>query len=158
MSRLVSSICLATAPFLSGCLADAMSSVSLFRPAADTRIFAVGGNLAFGDVPVGDERDLTVTITNAGNAPLWVTRVSINRELADQTLTNWHGGQILPGASQPVGVRFRPLAAGTYHGTITLHGDFTGGTNTVHVSAAGTAPAVMDVTTGADGALLRIGL
>jgi len=158
MCRLVGAFCFAIVPFLSGCLVDGVASVSLFRPPPDTRIIAVGGNLAFGDVPVGTERDLILTITNTGNAPLTVSRVSIDGGLGEHALTNWSGGRILPGASQPVSVRFRPLVPGSYHGVITLHGDFTAGVNTVHVSAIGSAPAVLDVTIGADGGLLRLRL
>ncbi|MGE0816161.1 MAG: choice-of-anchor D domain-containing protein [Vicinamibacterales bacterium] len=105
-----------------------------------TRIIAVSGNLAFGDVPVGDQRDLTYTITNSGNATLTVTGTTISGGLASQTLFSFTQGAIAPGDSRTVTVRFQPTTAGSYSGVITVNGDQTSGNNTTPISGTATAP------------------
>jgi len=107
-------------------------------PATPTRIIGVSGSLAFGDVPVGIQRDLSFTIANAGTATLTVSGMSISGGLASQTSASWTNGTIGPGASQTVSVRFQPASAGSYSGTLTVNGDQTSGANIIAVSGTAT--------------------
>jgi len=130
--------CLALLPLTVACSSGTPTSPSANEggPAAGTRVVNVVGNLAFGDVPVGSQRSMTYTITNSGNATLTVAGTTISGGLASQTLFSWTHGQIAPGASQTVTVRFQPTTAGSYNGTITVNGDQTGGTNVVAISGS----------------------
>lgn len=105
---------------------------------ATSRIISVSGNLTFGDVPVGSQRDLTFAIGNTGTATLTVTGLSVSGGLSSYLTANWTSGQVAPGASQTVTVRFAPTTAGAYTGTLTVNGDQTGGSNTLSVSANAT--------------------
>lgn len=117
------------------------TSPSNTTPPAATRIIAVSGNLAFGDVPVGSQRELTYTITNSGNATLTVTGTTISGGLSTHTLSSVTAGSIAAGATQTVSVRFQPTAAGSYSGTISVNGDQTSGSNTVAISGNAPGPA-----------------
>ena len=138
----VRALCLVLLPFTLACGGDSSSptSPSSTTPPATTRVINVSGNLAFGDVPVGSQRELSYSITNSGNAPLAVTGTTISGGLSTQTLFSWLGGTIAAGASQTVTVRFQPTTAGSYSGTITLNGDHTSGSNTVAISGIASAP------------------
>ena len=59
----VRSLVLALLPFTLACGGgkSTPTSPSSTAPPAATRIIAVSGNLAFGDVPVGSQRELTYT-------------------------------------------------------------------------------------------------
>lgn len=102
--------------------------------ATPTKIIGISGSLNFGDVLVGSSRDATFTISNSGNTVLTVTGMTVTGGLASQTTATWTNGQIAPGASQPVTVRFSPTAAGSYSGTVSVTADHTGGSNTIGIS------------------------
>jgi HYDIN/CFA65/VesB-like, Ig-like domain len=105
-----------------------------------TRIISVTGNLAFGNVGMGQPKELTFTIANTGNSTLTVTGMTITSGLAAVFASNFaNGSAIAAGASQTVAVRFTPTAAQTYSGTVTVNGDHTSGTNTIAISGTGTA-------------------
>ncbi|MCC7176946.1 MAG: choice-of-anchor D domain-containing protein [Acidobacteria bacterium] len=108
-------------------------------PPATTRIIAITGSLAFGEVAVGNQRDLSITISNSGNATLTVTGMSVTGGLSAHTTASWTSGPIAPGASQSVTIRFAPTSAGSFSGTLTVNADQTSGTNTIAIS--GTAQA-----------------
>ncbi len=138
----VRSLCLALVPLAIACGGDGSSPTSpSSTPPATTRIIGVSGNLAFGDVPVSGQRELSYTVTNSGNATLTVTSTTISGGLAAHTLFSWTSGPIAPGASQSVTVRFQPTTAGSYSGTITVNADQTSGSNTVSISGNAAAPA-----------------
>ncbi len=111
-------------------------------PAAPTRIINVSGNLAFGDVPVGSQRELSYTITNTGNATLTVTGTTVSGGLVTHTTASWTSGTIAAGASQTVTVRFQPTVAGSYSGTVAVNGDQTSGSNTTAISGNATGASV----------------
>jgi hypothetical protein len=113
-----------------------------------TRVIAVNGNLAFGDVPVGSSRDLTYTISNTGTAALTVSGTTISGGLASQTTFSFTTGTVPAGATQTVTVRFQPTTAGSYSGTISVNGDQTSGANTVAISGTATAPAAQGTWSG----------
>ncbi len=68
------------------------TSPSAATPSAPTRIISVSGNLAFGDVPVGSQRELSYTITNSGNATLTVTGTTVSGGLVTHTTASWTSG------------------------------------------------------------------
>ncbi|MGD9902594.1 MAG: choice-of-anchor D domain-containing protein [Vicinamibacterales bacterium] len=111
-------------------------------PSTPTRIITVSGSLAFGDVPVGSQRDLSFTIGNAGTAPLTVSGMSVSGGLASHTTASWTSGTIAPGGSQTVTVRFAPTSAGSYGGILTVNGDQTSGSNTVAISGTASGASV----------------
>lgn len=142
MRSTVRLLCLALLPLTLACGGDSSSPTSpSSTPPATTRVINVSGNLAFGDVPVGGQRELSYTITNSGNATLTVASTTVSGGLASQLLASWTSGSIAPGASQVVSVRFQPTTAGSYSGTIAVNGDQTSGSNTVSISGNATAPA-----------------
>lgn len=106
-----------------------------------TRVISVSGNLAFGDVNVGSSRDMTMTITNTGNAVLTVSGLSVSGGLAPLLTASFTSGTIAAGASQSVSLRFAPTAAGSLSGTLTVNADQTSGTNTISVSGNGVSSA-----------------
>jgi hypothetical protein len=134
-----------TVSFLIGCAACGSSSPSApsSPPAttptpAQTRIIALSGSLAFGNVQVGAQPTLAFTIANTGNATLTISGVSITTGLS-VFAANWTSGTIAAGSSQTVTVQFVPTAAQTYGGTISIIGDQTSGPNTIAVSGTGTS-------------------
>jgi hypothetical protein len=99
-----------------------------------TRTIGLASNLAFGNVLAGTRASLPLTISNSGNAPLAVSSISYPTGFGG----NWASGTIAPGGSQVVSVTFAPLAAANYGGTLTVHGNQTGGTNVASLSGSGT--------------------
>ena len=97
--------------------------------------------LAFGDVSVGQTKDLTLAVRNSGNAALTVNSMSIGNAAYTRT-----GGAatftLATGASQTVTVRFTPTVAGSQIGTVTIaSNDPASPTKTVGLTGTGIAPA-----------------
>jgi hypothetical protein len=107
-------------------------------PPTPTRIVNVSGNLAFGDVSIGSSREMTMTISNSGNATLTVTSLSVSGGLVSQTSATWTNGTIAAGSSQVITIRFTPTASGAFSGTVLVNGDQTAGTNSIPISATAT--------------------
>ena len=97
-----------------------------------TRIVALAGNLALGNVLVGSSVTAPFTITNSGNATLNITGVTGPTGVT----ASFTGGTVAAGATQNVNITFAPTAPGTLSGLITVSGDQTGGSNTISVSGA----------------------
>lgn len=133
-------LCLALLPFTLACGGGDSSPTgpSTTTPPATTRVIGVSGNLAFGDVAVGSQRELSYTVTNTGNAALTVTSTSVSGGLASQLTASWTSGTIAAGASQTVTVRFQPTTSGSYSGMVSVIGDQTSGGNTIAISANAT--------------------
>ena len=102
-----------------------------------TRVVSLGGSLTFGAVEIGKTSELTLTIGNTGTGTLSVTGITVPGGYTP----HWTSGTIAPGASQQVAVRFAPLAAQSYDGLLTMHGDHTAGSNTAPLSGTGAARA-----------------
>jgi len=102
-----------------------------------TRVVSLGGSLTFGAVEIGKTSELTLTIGNTGTGTLSVTGITVPGGYTP----HWTSGTIAPGASQQVAVRFAPLAAQSYDGLLTVHGDHTAGSNTAPLSGTGAARA-----------------
>jgi hypothetical protein len=115
-----------------------VSCVGVLAPGvAATRIIGVSGNLAFGNVAVGQTASSTFTITNTGNSTLTITNITIPGCAANFSAT-WTSGTIPPGGSQQVTQTYSPTSAQNCSGTLTVVGDQTGGTNTLPISGNGT--------------------
>ena len=104
---------------------------------ATSRVISLGGSLNFGAVELGKASELTLTVGNSGTGTLSVTGITVPGGYA----LNWTSGAIAPGGSQQVTVRFAPMAAQAYDGTLTVNGDHTSGTSTASLSGRGAAPA-----------------
>jgi hypothetical protein len=123
----------------------------------ETRVIALSGNLAFGNVTVGSTAAATLHIANTGNAALTLTAIQANGSISGVVHADVSGGAIAAGASRDVTVTFAPTAAQAYSGTLVVTGDQTSGTNTIAISGAGVAAAftvsgvVDDGTTGPSG-------
>jgi len=108
---------------------------------SETRVVTLGGSLAFGAVEAGKTSESTLTIGNSGTGTLSITGITV----PDGYTLNWSGGSISPGGSQQVTVRFAPMAARSYDGTLAVNGDHTSGTNTMPLTGTGTAPALATI-------------
>ena len=121
-----------------------------------TRVIELSGNLAFGNIEVGQTANSTLTIRNSGNSILTVTGMTAPSSGGTIPFaSNFTSGTIPAGVSQPVTIRFTPTTATTYSGTLTVNGDHTTGTNTIAISGTGAAaPMLSGVVTAASGAPL----
>jgi hypothetical protein len=105
-----------------------------------TRIIALSGNLAFGNVSVGETANAMLTITNSGNSPLVVSGITITSGLEAIFSPDWTKGTIAAGGSQQVTSRFAPAVLRNYSGTVTVNGNQTTGTNSIAISGSGVGP------------------
>jgi HYDIN/CFA65/VesB family protein len=126
--------------FRRGCLALLLVSAGACgAPAAPsssgpaTRIIALSGNLAFGNVRMGSQATATLTISNSGNSPLTVTGMTDSSVFK----ASWTKGTIPAGGSQQVTIQFAPTAEQAFAETLTVNGDQTSGTNTIAMSGTG---------------------
>src|SRR4051812_3282908 len=78
------------------------------KTAAPTRVIKLTGDLAFGNVVIGQTASSTFTITNTGNAPLTISGMSITSGLGAVFTPSWSSGQIASGGSQQVTNQFVP--------------------------------------------------
>lgn len=101
--------------------------------APPSRIIALSGDLAFGDVQVGGTATRTLTIANTGNSTLNVTGIDYPTGFSG----SW-SGSIPSGDSHDVTVTFAPTAVTSYGGTVTVNSDATSGNNTSSASGTGT--------------------
>jgi hypothetical protein len=125
----------------SGTNTTPVSGVGTLGPGvAATRIIGVTGNLAFGNVAVGQTGTAVMTITNTGNSTLTVTSISVSACSTNYT-ASWTNGAITPGAVQQVTITFKPQAAQVCSPTFTVNGDQTSGTSTIASSGTGTGTA-----------------
>ncbi len=101
-----------------------------------TRIIGLSGSLAFGNVNVNSTKQLSFTVSNSGNSALTVSSIAYPSGFTG----NWSSGTIAAGGSQSVTVTFKPTAAISYGGTVTVNSDKTSGTNTIAASGTGISP------------------
>jgi T5SS/PEP-CTERM-associated repeat protein/autotransporter-associated beta strand protein len=99
-----------------------------------TRIIGLSGNLAFGNVQVGQTATRTLTISNSGSSTLNVSGISYPSGFSG----SW-SGSIGAGGSQNVTVTFAPTQTNSYGGTVTVNSDATSGINTISASGTGTS-------------------
>jgi hypothetical protein len=99
-----------------------------------SRIIALSGNMAFGNVPMGTTKTAILTISNTGNAPLNVTGISYPAGFSGAFT-----GVIPAGGFQTVTVTFSPTLIQSYGGDLSVASDQNGGTNTLALSGSGIA-------------------
>ena len=124
------------APFLFSAIDTNISFTGFYRLIRDdtpsTRIIRLEGNLAFGEVIVGQNATRSLTIYNDGNSRLTVTNIAYPAGYSGA----W-SGSIAAGSSQAVTVMFVPLAGLSYSGILEVNSDATDGTYTMPVSGTG---------------------
>jgi hypothetical protein len=106
-------------------------------PSAAAPVIALSGNLAFGNVAVGQTATRILTISNSGNAPLNVSSITYPASFSG----NWSSGAVAAGTSQNISVTFAPSAASNFSGNIVVTSNATSGTNTIAISGTGTPAA-----------------
>jgi hypothetical protein len=120
-----------------GCDSNPAPSPSPRPDPTPTRIIGLSGNLTFGSVEIGSERELTLTISNTGTDTLNVSGITGPGGYS----ASWTSGPILSHGQQVVTMRFSPTEEGPYDGTMTVTGNQTSGTNTIAISGTGAQPA-----------------
>jgi hypothetical protein len=120
--------------------ASACTGSSTPTAPSTSRIIGLSGNLAFGNVTVGQSARATLTITNSGNSTLTISGMTIPCSGCVVYTPSWASGTIPAGGSQQVTQSFTPTAAQNYSGTLTVSGDQTSGTSTIAMSGTGVAP------------------
>jgi hypothetical protein len=113
-------------------------------PAAATKIIALNGTLAFGDVPIGSQSTISITISNSGTTNLTISGFSFagSGSGASQFSVSASSFTVAAGGSGVFSVTFKPIVAGSFTGTFAVSGDQTSGSNSLPVSANGLAPAL----------------
>jgi Carboxypeptidase regulatory-like domain/HYDIN/CFA65/VesB-like, Ig-like domain len=111
-----------------------------------TKIMAIEGSLAFGDVVVGQSKDLTLTVRNTGTASLTLGDVSAPASIAPMMTATNASKVVAPGSSTSMTIRFSPTSAGSVSGMITIGADQTSGTNTIAMSGTGMNAPVARIT------------
>ncbi|MGC9328488.1 MAG: M4 family metallopeptidase, partial [Candidatus Hinthialibacter sp.] len=79
---------------------------------------AVSGPIHFGNVPVGEIAQSTISIVNQGNADLEVLSISIAAEHADWFTHQGLDGRLAPGAQYDFTVACRPMQEGAFTGEL----------------------------------------
>lgn len=100
---------------------------------AETRVIALSGSLAFGNVLINQSSQAAFTVANNGNQPLTVTAVTCPDGFV-ATPTNL---TVAAGGSSRVTVTFSPTVVTNYGGNITVDSDATSGANTIACSGNG---------------------
>lgn len=103
-----------------------------------TRYISLSGDLNFGVVTVNTAAQLTLVITNSGNADLTFTNIEVPAGFA----VNLTSGVLAAGTTTNVTVTFSPTTTNAYGGPITIDSDAMSGTNMVNASGTGTAAIV----------------
>lgn len=122
------------------------TSPSSTPAATGTKIIALTGSLAFGEVTVGSSKESTVTVTNSGSATLSFSGITASGGLTTHSAASPTSGSIPPGGNLAVLFRFTPTAAGTFSGTVTFSADHTSGTNTIAMAGTGVAAPTPPIT------------
>ncbi len=101
---------------------------------AETRILALSGSLAFGNVMTNRTSQKTLNVGNTGNRPLTVTSIDTPAGFSASPTSF----TVAAGGSQAVTVTFAPTAIADYTGIVTVNApDKTGGSDTVACSGSG---------------------
>ena len=111
-------------------------SVSGTGMAATALLTTSASGLSFGNVAVGKSSALSVTLTNAGNSNVTLSKVSVSG--AHFSESGVSAGLILaPGQSATLDAAFSPVSAGSSSGSVTVESNATNSPATIALSGAG---------------------
>jgi hypothetical protein len=129
---------------LSGC-GGLTSAGTNSAPVSSGSLATSATRLSFGNVDLGGDRILSVTISNAGNSSLTISNVSISG--AGFEASGISTGQVLaPKESATLNVTFTPSATGILTGTVALTSNATNSAATVSLSGTGVQSVAHSVT------------
>lgn len=94
-----------------------------------SRVIALVGNLDFGEVIVGEEKQLTFQVENQGTAPLSITGINYP--------SGYTGTSQATANAITVTVTFKPTSAADFDGEITVNSNATSGDNTINANGTG---------------------
>ena len=107
-------------------------------PATPTKLIDVTGNLAMGNVTIGNTATGSFVIANSGNTVLTVTSIAASGGTGTAGLSaDWTKGTVDPGRTQLVHVIFAPALAQFYSAVVRVIGDQTNGNNAINFSGTG---------------------
>jgi hypothetical protein len=115
-----------------------MVTLSGTAMAATTLLTTSASSLNFGNVAVGKSNTLSVTLTNAGNSNITISKVSVAG--ARYSTSGVSAGLILaPGQSATLDATLSPLAAGSLPGSVTVASNAANSPATISLSGDGAA-------------------
>jgi hypothetical protein len=129
-------------PFIAACGSNSPTTPS----APATKVVGLSGNLAFGNVTIGQSATTALAIANTGNTSLTVSKLGLSGDwetsfaIANRVISfsGFTSGTIAAGASQTLRIEFSPTTLQSYSGTLTVTSDATSGNNTIGMSGTGT--------------------
>jgi hypothetical protein len=99
------------------------------------------GGWSFGSVPLGESRTVAVTLTNAGDSPMTITKSKPPTDSAFTVLDGLdEGTSIAAGAGRTLRVRFTPQGIGTVVGTWVVNAADGSGVHDVALTGTGAPP------------------
>ena len=125
---------------LSGCTVDiptpAPSPTPAPQPApvTETRIIALSGPVAFGEVTVGTTKTVPLIVLNIGNSPLSIAGISGGFAETHVSATT---GTVPAGGNMTLTFSFTPTTAGTRSADLIINSDSTSGNNATTMSGTG---------------------
>ena len=119
----------------------ATQTVGLTGTGVDAPVVSLSpASLTFPAQKVGtSSRAQLVTLKNTGSATLRITRITVSGDFSQY---NPCGSSVAVGASCTLSVTFKPTAAGTRTGAVTITDNATPTTQTISLTGTGTAPVV----------------
>lgn len=119
-------------------------SVALSGTGAIPAATLAPSSLTFSSQTVGSASAAqTVTLTNSGSVPLTITSVAATGDFAE---TNTCGSSVAPAASCGISITFKPTAAGSRTGTLSVLDNAAGSPQTVALSGTGAGVATAALT------------
>lgn len=98
-----------------------------------TRVISLSGNLAFGNVTVGQTASRILTISNSGNSTLTINSLIMPQGFSSGS----YNSLVQAGGSINVTIFFSPQYAQSYGGNIIVNSDATSGSNTIYTNGTG---------------------
>lgn len=135
MKRLIVAVALLASACSKSTTAPSTTTTTISTP---TRIITVSGNLAFGDVNLGESATRTFTIGNSGNSTLTFTSLNaVGGTGGTGYAATPTSGTVAPGGTTTITLRFTPTGAGFWSHVLTVVGDQTAGGAAINVSGVG---------------------
>ncbi|MBI4870379.1 MAG: choice-of-anchor D domain-containing protein [Candidatus Riflebacteria bacterium] len=96
------------------------TSAALTGTGVEVANIVMAGSLAFGNVTLGESRDLTLSVSNTGGANLVLSSVTVTGNGFALVAAVPANQTVAPGASYDFGVRFAPATAAQATGSVTI--------------------------------------